>query len=141
MYNRPMLRYIFLAILVFAASGCAINEAYNPVAAGTSGTFELNASALKQITLGMTQPQVHQIMGETIIIGYNYQDSGHGASVPLTLKNPYKTSESEDAKGKCTVEYYATRVVIPDGVVSDQELMPLKFCQGVLIAKGWDKIK
>ncbi len=145
MYNTPMFRYILLAMFALSAAGCALNESYNPVAASTSGTFELNGPALRKLTLGMTQPQVHAIMGDTITIGYNYADEGHGASVPLTLNNPYKTSETQDKSAspadRCTVEYYVTKVVIPDGVVSDEELMPLKFCKGVLTAQGWDRIK
>ena len=133
-----MFRYILLAVFALSAVGCALNESYNPVAASTTGTFELNGPSLRKVTPGMTQLQVHQLMGDSIIIGYNYADQGHGASVPLTLKNPYKTSETQD---KCTVEYYATKVVIPDGVLSDAELMPLKFCKGVLTAQGWDRIK
>ena len=131
---------------MLSVAGCAVNEAYNPVASGTSGTFELNAAALKQVSLKMTRAQVHQILGDSIVIGYNYQPQGgesklgHDAPVPLTLKNPYKISEAKD-EGGCVIEYYVTQVVIPDGIVSDQELMPLKFCKDILTAKGWDQIK
>jgi hypothetical protein len=138
MYNTHMFKFLLLVLLSLTTASCAMREGYNPVAAATAGTFELNQSALNNVTLGMTQSQVHQIMGETITIGYNYGSSAE----PITLKNPYKTSELEDgSKGKCTVEYYATSVIVPDGIVSDSELMPLKFCKGVLTSKGWDKIK
>lgn len=138
MYNTFMMKFLLIILFLATGAGCAFNETYNPVAASTSGTFELNQSALKKVTLGMLQPQVHQLMGETIIVGYNYADDVHGTATPLTLQNPYKTSAAADG---CVVEYYATSVVIPDGVVSDAELLPLKFCQGKLVAKGWDSAK
>lgn len=141
MYNSHMLKFILISFLCILTSGCAMNEGYNPVAAATTGTYELNQSALKKVTVGMTLQQVHDIMGQTIIIGYTNLNAAQGSPAPVTLNNPYKTSDVEEAKGKCTVEYYVTSVVIPDGVVSDTELMPLKFCQGVLTAKGWDKLK
>lgn len=143
MYNTTMKSFLPLLLVLLSVSGCAMNEAYNPVAAQSSGTYELNASGLKKAQPGMTQDAVHELLGESMVIGYNYPDNAtnKGAPTPITLKNPYKTSDVQTDKGACTAEYYVTSVVIPDGVVSDKELLPLIFCKGVLTYKGWDKLK
>lgn len=136
-----MQQCILFIILILSLSGCAINEVYNPLAAASAGTFELNHSALKQVKLGMTESQVHQIMGDEIIIGYNYPINDNGTPAAITLSNPLKTEKVNDAKGQCVLEYYATAVIVPDGIVSDEELIPIRFCGGVVTAIGWDKSK
>ncbi len=138
MYNTGMFRACIRAILAVSLCGCAVTTEYNPVQAVHKQTFVLNESSLKAAAIGMTQEEVHRLVGDAIIIGYSYQDT---ASKPITLANPYKTNALKTKHGDCTVEYYVTAVHQPDGVVSDDELMPLLFCNGTLKAKGWDKVK
>ncbi|MBI4309211.1 MAG: DUF3192 domain-containing protein [Candidatus Omnitrophica bacterium] len=114
--------------------GCAANGVYNPVQSATRQTFILNATALNNVRVGMKQAQVHDLLGQELIIGYSYQNA---VASPITIPNPYKTRAVKTAKGECAVEYYVTAVRRPDGVVSDDELMPLTFCNGVLKQKGW----
>ena len=140
MYNTRMIKSLKLAVMVLGLSSCAVNQVYNPIQTATTQSFELNAGALKRVKVGMKVEEVHGIMAEAITIGYTYQKSS-AQGTPITLPNPYKTTEAKSATGNCTVEYYVTGVTIPDGVVSDNELMPLKFCNGVLVSKGWDALK
>jgi hypothetical protein len=94
--------------------------------------ISLNESGFKAVKDGMTMEQVHNIMGQELIIGYALQSSDYK---PLTIPNPYK---SETIKGTgCFIEYYIEAIRQPDGIVHDNELMPLIFKNGKLIGRGW----
>jgi hypothetical protein len=147
MYNTVMLRLNAFLILSLLAGGCAVTTNYDPLKAANNQTLLLNES-LKQVNVGMSQTDVHNLMGQELIIGYSYQNPLPGESSPLavvkeasekpiTIPNPYKS----EPRGECSVEYYVTAIHHPDGVISDDELMPLLFCKGSLKAKGWDHLK
>ncbi len=121
--------------MVVVCAGCATTEGYNPVAAANNQTFLLNESAFKAVKEGMTLAQVHQLMGQEIIIGYTSQPQG--AYQPLTIPNPYK---SETVK-TYAVEYYVTAIHQADGIISDDELIPFVFKDGVLTGRGWPFLK
>ncbi len=138
-YNSLMLMRILPVIFILAfAAGCATTEEYNPVQTATSETFLLNEKVLQDVRMGMTQEQVHNLMGQQLTVGYEYQDSSTDDSQPkpVTIANPYRTKDVQTLQGSCTVEYYVTAIHHPDGVISEDELMPLVFCKGVLTAKG-----
>ncbi len=137
-----MLKFFCLILCGIFACGCATTPEYDPLASAANQTFSLNDAALKKVSVGMKQDEVHNILGQQIIIGYQYEkESASAAAKPLTLANPYKIEDVKTAQGKCTVEYYVTAVRQPDGVVSDDEMMGLLFCNGILTDKGWDKPK
>jgi len=50
---------------------------------------------------------------------------------PLTIVNPYKSEDIKTKDGVYTVEYYVTSVKQSDGVITDDELVPLVFREGV----------
>ena len=140
----------FLVTLVFFV-GCASIPEYDPVAVSRHEILLLNETVLSQISIGMRQAQVHEMTGESFIIGYALP-SGSEASVlkspggtpafkPLVIANPYKKEDLTTNSGTYVIEYYVTAVHQPDGVVSDDELMPLVFKEGILIGKGWDYVK
>ena len=92
----------------------------------------MNESGFKAVRDGMTIDQVHKIMGQELVIGYALQSPDYK---PLTIPNPYK---SEAIKGAgYFIEYYIEAIRQPDGIVSDNELMPLIFKNGKLIGRGW----
>ena len=126
--------FLFLVLSCFAF-GCATNSEYNALTSAEKQTFLLNESSFAQMTIGMKQQQVHEIMGDAIVIGYSYDQANQ--SKPMTIANPYK---KEDLS-RYTVEYYVTRVNQSDGIISDDELMPLVFREGILVGKGWDYLK
>lgn len=142
---------LFVMGLAVVSGGCSISKVYNPVTASLQQTFLLNESALAQVTTGMNQAQVHQIMGESIVIGYAYQkavsdkDSALNASSadykPLTIANPYKTEQIKTLEGVYLIEYYVSSIRQSDGTITDDELIPLIFREGMLMAKGWDYLK
>lgn len=132
--NPIMKHVISFLVLISLSSGCATNGTYNPLFTSTHQIFLLNESALAQVTIGMKKDQVHKIMGDSIIIGYSSQK-------PLTINNPYRTEDLKVKQSTYTIEYYVSRVNQPDGVVTNDELIPLIFREGVLVAKGWDYLK
>lgn len=146
-----MKHYTLIILILFTAAGCAATKEYNPVAASIEQTFLLNEASLAQLKTGMTQERVHEIMGDTLVIGYSYEKaltnetdaakSVEGDYKPLTIANPYRT-ESINAAGKdYIIEYYVNAVKHSDGVVSDEELVPLIFQGGILKERGWDRVK
>ena len=120
---------IFLSIIL---SGCATSVVYNPMQTATQQELLLNESGFKAIQDGQTIDEVHKIMGTELVIGYQAQSAAYK---PLTIPNPYKSEAGRDPK--YLIEYYIESIRQPDGVVSDNELMPLIFKDGKLIGRGW----
>jgi hypothetical protein len=126
MYN------ILIILLSLSLAGCVSNVVYNPMQVANQQEIKLNESSFKAIQDGMTMDQVHKIMGQELVIGYASQTPGYK---PLTIPNPYK---SEAIKGTdYFIEYYVEAIRQPDGIVSDNELMPLIFKNGKLNGRGW----
>lgn len=126
------MRFFGIILLSLSITGCVSNTVYNPMQASMPQEILLNQGSFKSIQDGMTQEQVHAIMGQELVIGYQSQTPGYK---PLTISNPYK---SETLTGKpYVIEYYIEAIRQPDGVISDNELMPLVFKNGKLIGRGW----
>lgn len=125
---------IFYFILMLTMVGCANMQTYDPIASATRQTFLLNESEMAQIRIGMTQDQAHKILGESITIGYSQEKK-------ITINNPYKTENLKIKEDVLIVEYYVTRINHPDGIVTDDELTPLVFSKGQLIAMGQEYLK
>jgi len=130
------MRFNWTIILSIFLAGCATTVVYNPMQVATQEELLLNQNEFKAIQDGMTTDQVHNIMGTSLVIGYQYQNPNYK---PLTIPNPYK---SETIKGTdYFVEYYVQSIQKPDGNVSDGELMPLIFKDGKLFGRGWPVVK
>ena len=127
------MRFTWIILLSLALTGCATAVVYNPMQVDTPQKLLLNENSFKAIQKGMTTQQVHKIMGDALVIGYESRQSPDYK--PLTVANPYK---SEAVKGTdYTIEYYIESIRRPEGVVSDNELMPLIFKNDKLIGRGW----
>jgi hypothetical protein len=127
------MRFIWMIFLSFGLAGCAPTNVYNPMqVAEYPPELLLNESGLKAVHEGMTPDQVHQTMGQQLVIGYAYQAPDYK---PLTIPNPYKTEEVKDTG--YTIEYYIDSIRQTDGVIHDNELMPLVFKDGKLVGRGW----
>jgi hypothetical protein len=126
------MRFTWIIFLSLILAGCATSPVYNPMQAASSQEILLNESGLKAVQEGMTMDQVHKIMGQEFVIGYEFHAPDYK---PLTILNPYK---SEAIKGTdYFIEYYIEAIRQPDGIVSDNELMPLIFKNDKLIGRGW----
>jgi len=131
-----MLKLAFCVLLLLVC-GCVTAPEYDPMRVVQEQVFVLNEPALKGLKLGMSRDEVRRRMGQAIIIGYNYENgSSKAAAKPITIANPYKSENIKTAQGTCAAEYYVTALRHPDGVITDDELMPLVFCNGVLAEKG-----
>ena len=126
------MRYAFMILLFLASTGCASAPVYNPIQASVHPQVLLNESGLKEVKEGMTADQVHKIMGQELLIGYAFESDKYK---PLTIPNPYRVQTMKG--GKYTVEYYIEAIRQADGIVSDDELMPLVFQDGKLTGRGW----
>ncbi len=71
--------------------------------------------------------QVHKIMGQELLIGYAFESDKYQ---PLTIPNPYRIEKIKG--GEYTIEYYIEAIRQADGIVKDDELMPLVFQDGKL---------
>ena len=128
------MRFAGVILLSLGLAGCATSVVYNPMQLANQQEFLLNESGFKAVQEGMTLDQVHQIMGTQLNIGYTLQGSNYK---PLTIPNPYR---SEAIKGTdYFIEYYIEAIRQPDGIVSDNELMPLIYKNGKLIGRGWNE--
>lgn len=125
--------YSLLIVILFGLSfaGCAPSVVYNPMQSATQEELLLNESGFKAVQNGMTIDEVHKIMGQELVIGYTYQTPNYK---PLTIPNPYK---SQTLNGGYLIEYYIESIRQPDGIVHDNELMPLVFKDGKLVGRGW----
>ena len=125
------MRWLFI-VLAAGLAGCATAPTYNPMQVAAQQEILLNENGFKAVHEGMTQDEVHQAMGQEILVGYQFESPTYK---PLSIPNPYKT---EDLKGTgYTVEYYVEAIRQPDGTISDNELMPLVFNNGKLVGRGW----
>jgi len=151
-YNRHSMKNLILfLVIVFTFAGCANAPVYNALVSSSQQTFLINGASLAQVLVGMKQEQVHQLMGDSIIIGYAYQKplsdeetvlkSSAVDYKPLTINNPYKTQDIKTKNGLYKVEYYVSSVQQPDGVIKEDELVPLVFHEGILVGKGRDFLK
>jgi hypothetical protein len=126
------MRFTWIILSSLVLSGCATTPVYNPMQQASQQEISLNESSFKAIQDGMSMDQVHTIMGQELVIGYALQTPGYK---PLTIPNPYK---SEAIKGTdYVIEYYIESINQPDGIISDNELMPLVFKNDKLIGRGW----
>jgi hypothetical protein len=124
--------FIWIILFSLSLAGCVSSVVYNPMQVATQQEILLNESSFKAVRDGMTTDQVHQIMGQELLIGYAFQKSGDKR---LTVSNPYK---SEAIKGtNYLIEYYIEAIRQPDGAISDNELIPLIFKNDKLIGRGW----
>ena len=126
------MRLFGIILLALGVVGCATTPQYNPMQVATQVELLLNESGFKAIQNGMTLDQVHKIMGTELVIGYQRQSADYK---PLTIPNPYRTETIKDSG--YIIEYYIQSIRQPDGIVSDNELMPLIFKNGLLVDRGW----
>ena len=95
---------------------------------------------MRHIHLGMTSEEVKSIMGADIKVGYKSNSQVLGGFEPIKLKNPYRGEIIKSRRGNDVyfIKYYYTDVRIADGIISEDELVPLVFKKGKLIGKGKD---
>ena len=104
-----------------------------------------NRERLNKLEVGMFKQKVLEIMGTETI--KTYVTSGWSwlllrPNVPSgTINNPYRSETYNTDKGTLEVLYYYTDEKAADGAVTDDELTPIVFKEGVLIGWGWGAIE
>jgi hypothetical protein len=126
------MNFAWIILLSLILTGCASTPVYNPMQVSSQQEITLNESGLKSVQDGMSMDQVHEMMGQALVIGYAFQSPGYK---PLTIPNPYKSETIKDTG--YVIEYYIDVIRQPDGIVSENELMPLIFKNDKLIGRGW----
>jgi len=126
------MRFTGIILLSLTLAGCATTPAYNPMQVAGQQELLLNESGLKTVQDRMSLDEVHMIMGQKLVIGYEYKNPDYK---PLTIPNPYKMEAVNGTD--YFIEYYIESIRQPDGVINDNELMPLVFKKGILIGRGW----
>lgn len=129
------MRFFCTILLSLSVAGCATGVVYNPMQVASQQEILLNENGFKEVQEGQTIDQVHKIMGSELVIGFKLEASQSSDYKPLTIPNPYKSEKLQDTN--YFIEYYIEAIRQPDGIVSDNELMPLIFKNGVLIGRGW----
>lgn len=130
----------YVPVLLVILCGCVSVESVpeGTASAGYSYGAKANLTNIRQITVGMTQQEMEEVMGDHTNIGFKASHDVLGAYETMTLTNPYRAETVQTGEKKYEVMYYFTSVKNPDGFISDEELTPLVFENGKLIGKGHD---
>ena len=123
-----------LALLSFCliVSGCVTLET------GPSAP-EIPLTKIGQVHTGMALETVKGIMGPEFVVGFEKDPSSDKLN-PITIPQPYRTEEIEKDDKKYFVAYYFTHIKKADEMISDDELTPLIFSDGILSTIGWDSL-
>ena len=134
---------LLIAIICLVVSGCVTFEErdlYNENVIA-SGKTARRFISLRQVHKGMTRKEVASILGNKIVTGYELVDPAVGQYKPITTKNPYRTEKVNKGAFSYNIDYYIEKINVQDGIVSDDELVPLVFRDDKLVGKGWDFLK
>ena len=91
---------------------------------------------LSKISIGMSIDQVKSVIGDEIPVGFTVKEEGQTSQ--LTVKSLQKEETLSVQGFSYQVLYYFTYIVHPDDQITNDELTPLVFENGILIAKTWD---
>jgi len=134
---------IFLfTVLIFGASGCAVvavndqKTVMMPVAQPSEGHTFAAAETINKLMLGISRDEALALVGRTVTTGYELK--GTIEYKPVTVANPYRSQKITKGSDVFAVDYYLTRIIKADGIVSNDELTPLVFQADKLIGKGWE---
>ena len=112
----------------------AMEDQTRPVIEPTARLF--NARKIGNIYLGMTRVQVEEALGDSVRIGYRDIREG-GAHQEILIKNPYRAETLRGLGEAYEVLFYVTDIKNPDGAITDDELTPVVFDNGLLAGKDW----
>jgi len=103
-----------------------------------SDTTDNTLTNIRYVYIGMTQKEVETIMGNYLTIGHQIEDTLTNNFKPITLNAPYRKEVLKRRKKTYDVHYYFTQIRKTDGLIAEDELMPLIFEKDILIGKGHD---
>ncbi|MFC1510472.1 hypothetical protein ACFL49_02310 [Candidatus Omnitrophota bacterium] len=125
--------FLWVSFLALSFNDCSAEDA---VRVGT----QKNLTNIHLIYVGMPQEETLAVMGDKMKKGYQVKDKKKGFFEPVYIRHPYRKEKFRN-KGKAyQVYYFFTKIMIADDIVADDELTPVVFEGGVVVAKGWDAL-
>jgi len=95
---------------------------------------------MHRIKPGMSMPEVRAVLGDRLLIGYRQKKDNPTQFEAVAIPQPYRQEEFAKEGHNYSVLYYNARVVKPDGLIAEDELMPFIFEDGTLISSGVDAL-
>lgn len=140
MKNRKYICYGLFVIIGLFLCGCAtIYEQYEDVEDADPAVRRF--VSLHQIQKGLTSEEVKVVLGDQVIIGYEMPDARKKRYKPIVITNPYRVENYDEGRRSYVIEYYFVGINLSDGEITDDELTPLVFEDGILSGWGWDFLK
>jgi hypothetical protein len=123
-----MKRYLLLIVLMLAGTGCVTvaNSVIPP--AGVLRPEE-------RVTLGMTRAMVAAVMDGKVIVGYVI-DGASGVSRPVEAQKLFSSEISVINGASCQIDRYIVRPPAPGARVSEADLFPVVYKDGLVVAAG-----
>lgn len=126
-----------LCLVLLGLMGCVSIEVDPPSVYRNTETKD-PLTNIELVRVGMTYQEVQNVMGEGVFTGYEQVKPQSGSFEPMTIPAPFREEDIVSAGRTYHVVFYFTDVVASDGIVSEEELMPLVFIDDKLIGKGAD---
>ncbi len=128
-----MKKHFWLVLVVIGCCGCGtIANSVVPA----PGPVPLQ----EQVTLGMTHAAVALVMDGKVVVGYEI-DPATGASKAIMSQRLF-SSEMLDVKGQAyRVDRYILRGAATGEGITESELFPVVYKEGLVVAKGRDGLE
>jgi len=95
----------------------------------------------KSVQKGMLKQEVLLIAAKPVVVGFELANEKTAEYKPIVVNNPYKTEKISRASKQYDVVYIYQQSQIFDGVVTDQEILPLIFLNDRLIGVGYPELE
>ena len=92
----------------------------------------------QEAKIGMPLENVLAVLRKKISLGYEITGSGEKDFKEINISNLYQVEVLENYDQRYEVLYFLSAVKNPDGIISNEELIPFIFEDNPLIAKGYD---
>lgn len=132
---------VLAGLFVFGCSSAQLGDyGYDP-ATDVPAPMDLprqSLTSIDELQNGMTYPEVMELMGDQVKIGFQKSGEEGDSADAVGLRNPYQIEMVEAGDGQHLVVYYVTSVNNSDGQITNDELTPVVFTDNVMVGKGWD---
>ncbi len=131
---------MIVCIGIVICAGCTVTMSQTPPAVQLDQPLKPSKQMidLSKISIGMSVDQVKAVMGDEVTVGFTITKEGQVS--PITIKSLQKEEALKVHGFAYQVLYYFTYIVHPDDQITDDEMTPLVFENGILIAKSWSDL-
>ncbi len=133
------MKNLIILIISIVLTGCVSLEISNEnEKKGSPYLPTTKQSILNKIKTGMSIKEVQKIFNSNeTIIGYK-KNSSTKTFEKIIIKNPYRSQFICNGNNRYLINYYFIGVKKPDGIISEEELIPVIFKDKIVIGKGQD---